>query len=64
VDWKDVGGQGFNLAFFANNALNKHYADVVFDLRGVLGVQTYIPAIAATYGVQLTVPFGSGAGAR
>jgi iron complex outermembrane recepter protein len=59
LDWKNVGGRGFDLSVWGNNLADKHYLDGVFAFEDAAGFRSGFPGDPRTYGVTLTWNFGA-----
>ena len=57
LEWNKVMNSQADLALFANNALNKHYASMQYSLINEIGFASKIMGPPAVYGIEATYHF-------
>ena len=57
LEWNKVLNSQADLALFANNALNKHYAAMHYSLINEIGFASKIMGPPAVYGIEATYHF-------
>jgi iron complex outermembrane receptor protein len=60
LDWRQIGGQPIDLAFYGRNVTDKRYPTISNNLVLVVGVSSVQMNEPATYGIELRYRFGAG----